>query len=280
MAFARVQHVRAYQRVVQQIEDAILSGEIAAGDHLPSERELVEQFGVSRATVREALRVLESNGLIRSRPGDPNGAQVLALSSMGLARSMAILARRQHLELVDLLQFRMFIEGCVCELAASVRTEEQLENIRGAHEHMRAAMAEGFEAFGEADLAFHLALAAATDNPLLQACDEVVLGLVRSMVSEKLAGAADTTAQMEESLLRHELVLRAIEAQDGAEAAYLARAHQIDYYCDLLDPQVRYRLERLCPDRARAPEATPRKGAAATGDSRAKRAASRRSPRP
>lgn len=246
MAFTRVQHVRAYQRVVQQIEEAILSAELAPGSHLPSERELVEQFGVSRATVREALRVLESAGLISSRPGDPNGATVLALSSTNLARSMTIIARRERLELIDLLQFRMFIEGNVCELAACVRTDEQLLAIRQASERMRAAMSEGFEAFGEADLAFHMSIAAATDNPLLQACDEVVLGLVRSMVSEKLAAAPDTVAQMEESLARHEMVLDAIEKGDAARAANLARLHQIDYYGSFIAQEVQFRLERLC----------------------------------
>jgi DNA-binding FadR family transcriptional regulator len=248
MEFTRVQHVRAYQRVVQQIEEAILGGKFAAGDHLPSERDLVTQFGVSRATVREALRVLESAGLISSRPGDPNGSKVLALTTANLSRSMNIIARRERLELVDLLQFRMFIEGSVCELAACVRTEEQLEAIRAALVRMEAAMEEGSEAFSEADLAFHMSVAAATDNPLLQACDEVILGLVRSMVLDKLADAPDTGAQMAESLVRHEMVLAAIETGDAARAAHLARLHQLEYYGVYLSSEVQVRLERLCRD--------------------------------
>ena len=63
--------MRLYQRIVEQIEDAIARGELKPGQRLPSERELVVQFGASRSTVREALRVLESNGVVRSRPGDP-----------------------------------------------------------------------------------------------------------------------------------------------------------------------------------------------------------------
>ncbi len=245
MVFERVEHVRAYQRVVEQVEEAILSGRIVPGGHLPSERELVDQFGVSRATVREALRVLENQGLISSRPGDPNGAMVLAVSSSVLARSMTLFARREQLELVDLLQFRMFIEGCVCELAAGVRTDEQLQAVRAAHEFMRESVTGGEEAFSEADLAFHLAIAAATDNPLLQACDEVILGLVRSTVRDKITQAPDTGAQMEASLERHEAVLRAIELQDAALAARLARAHQVEYYGAHLDPDVRERLTRF-----------------------------------
>lgn len=245
MAFERVEHVRAYQRVVAQVEEAILSGKIVPGSHLPSERELVDQFGVSRATVREALRVLENQGLISSRPGDPNGATVLAISSSVLARSMTMFARRERLELVDLLQFRMFIEGCVCELAATVRTEEQLQVIRDAHQFMREAMSQGDEPFSEADLAFHLAIAAATGNPLLQACDEVILGLVRSTVRDKIVHAPDTRAQMEASLERHQAVLNAIEVQDAALAARLARAHQVEYYGAHLEAGVRGRLTQF-----------------------------------
>ena len=79
--FQPVQPVRAYQRIVEQVEDALVRGELAPGQRLPSERELVTQFAVSRSTVREALRVLESNGVVRSRPGDPNGPEILPFSS-------------------------------------------------------------------------------------------------------------------------------------------------------------------------------------------------------
>jgi GntR family transcriptional repressor for pyruvate dehydrogenase complex len=244
--FTPVEHVRAYQRVVAQVEEAILTGVLPPGDRLPSERDLVVQFGVSRATVREALRVLESAGLISSRPGDPNGAMVLAMSTANLSRSMSIIARRERLELADLLQFRMFIESSVCELAACVRTDGQLVAIRHALDRMRASMDEGFDAFSQADLDFHLSIAAATDNPLLQACGEVILGLVRTMVRDKLAEAPDTRAQMAESLDRHELVLAAIEDGDTHRAAHLARIHQLEYYGAHLSPDVRVRLERLC----------------------------------
>ncbi len=110
---------------------------------------------------------------------------------------------------------------------------------------MEEALAEGFEAFSEADLAFHLSVAAATDNPLLQACDEVILGLVRSMVRDKLAEAPDTLAQMKDSLGRHQMVFDAIETGDAAKAAYLARVHQVEYYGDYLPAEVRLRLELL-----------------------------------
>ena len=82
--FQPVQTVRAYQRIVEQVEEALARGDLAPGQRLPSERELVAQFAVSRSTVREALRVLESNGVVRSRPGDPNGPEILPFSHSAL----------------------------------------------------------------------------------------------------------------------------------------------------------------------------------------------------
>ncbi|MGO4599699.1 FadR/GntR family transcriptional regulator [Terrabacter sp. 2RAF25] len=78
--FEPVRSVRLYERIVEQVEEAIARGELRPGERLPSERELVVQFGTSRATVREALRVLESNGVVRSRPGDPNGPEAARAS--------------------------------------------------------------------------------------------------------------------------------------------------------------------------------------------------------
>ena len=84
--FQPVQPVRAYQRIVEQVEEALARGDLRPGQRLPSERELVAQFEVSRSTVREALRVLESNGVVRSRPGDPNGPEVLPFSPAALRK--------------------------------------------------------------------------------------------------------------------------------------------------------------------------------------------------
>ena len=99
--FRPVQPVRAYERIVEQVEDALASGELRPGQRLPSERELVGQFEVSRSTVREALRVLESNGVVRSRPGDPNGPEVLPFSSGALRKQMVRLARVEEVGLAS-----------------------------------------------------------------------------------------------------------------------------------------------------------------------------------
>src|SRR3954451_11924417 len=136
--FRPVQPVRAYERIVEQVEDALASGELRPGQRLPSERELVGQFEVSRSTVREALRVLESNGLVRSRPGDPNGPEVLPLTSAGLQKSMTHLLMVDKVSRAELLQFRLLLDGVASYLAARRRDAAELAGIDEAMERMRA----------------------------------------------------------------------------------------------------------------------------------------------
>src|SRR3954465_3767531 len=109
--FRPVQPVRAYERIVEQVEDALASGELRPGQRLPSAREAVGQFEGGRSPVREALRVLESNGVVRSRPGDPNGPEVLPFSSGALRKQMVRLARVDEVGLAELLSFRMILDG-------------------------------------------------------------------------------------------------------------------------------------------------------------------------
>ena len=90
--FKRVTSGRLYRSIVEQIEEAIRRGDLKPGQHLPSERKLMVEFGTSRSTVREALRVLENDGVLTSRPGDPNGPYLLPFSTQTLVRHMHRLA--------------------------------------------------------------------------------------------------------------------------------------------------------------------------------------------
>ncbi len=139
--FEPVRTVRAYERIVEQIEEAVESGSLQPGERLPSERELMAQFAVSRSTVREALRVLQARGLVRSRPGDPHGAEVLPFSPAALHKSMTTLARVDELSLGELVQFRMVLDASANLLAARLRTDEELAEMAAAIERMRAAVA-------------------------------------------------------------------------------------------------------------------------------------------
>jgi len=243
--FRPVQPVRAYERIVEQVEDAMARGELKPGQRLPSERELVTQFAVSRSTVREALRVLASNGVVRSRPGDPRGPEVLAFSTNGLAKQMTRLTRSDQLSLAELLAFRMILDGSANLLAAQLRSPEQLLEMESTISDMRGAIDVGYEAFSEADMAFHDSVARASRNALIQVCVEVVRGVVLSLVSDKIKGSRNGKDLMRRSLRHHEEVLVAVRAGDGHAAARLARQNLYDYYAGYVPKAERAPLTTL-----------------------------------
>ncbi|MEV5963790.1 FadR/GntR family transcriptional regulator [Kribbella sp. NPDC051952] len=246
--FQPVQPVRAYQRIVEQVEDALARGDLAPGQRLPSERELVAQFEVSRSTVREALRVLESNGVVRSRPGDPNGPELLPFSQSGLRKQMVRLARVDELTLAELIGFRMIMDGAAIQVASRLRTPEQLAEMEETLVAMRAAIDVDFAAFSEADLAFHDVIARISRNSLIQTCNEVVRGVVLSLISDKIAHAPNSRALMQESLQHHAEVVDAIRAGDGHAAARIARQNMYDYYAGYVPDPEQETLRALIDD--------------------------------
>jgi GntR family transcriptional regulator, transcriptional repressor for pyruvate dehydrogenase complex len=246
--FQPVQPVRAYQRIVEQVEEALAKGELAPGQRLPSERELVAQFEVSRSTVREALRVLESNGVVRSRPGDPNGPEILPFSQSALRKQMVRLARVDELSLSELIGFRMIMDGAAIQVASRLRTPEQLADMEETLVAMRAAIDVDFEAFSEADLAFHDVIAQISRNSLIQTCNEVVRGVVLTLISDRIAHAQNSRALMLESLQHHAEVVEAIRAGDGHAAARIARQNMYDYYAGYVPEPDRETLRALIED--------------------------------
>jgi DNA-binding FadR family transcriptional regulator len=245
LQFQPVQPVRAYQRIVEQVEEALARGDLAPGQRLPSERELVAQFAVSRSTVREALRVLESNGVVRSRPGDPNGPEILPFSHSALRKQMVRLARVDELTLSELIGFRMIMDGAAIQVASRLRTPEQLAEMEETLIAMREAIDVDFAAFSEADLAFHDVIARISRNSLIQTCNEVVRGVVLSLISDKIAHAPNSRALMLESLQHHAEVVEAIRSGNGHAAARIARQNMYDYYAGYVPEPERDTLRAL-----------------------------------
>ncbi|MCH6164027.1 FadR/GntR family transcriptional regulator [Streptomyces marispadix] len=239
--FRPVEPVRAYQRVAEQIEERILNGDLPPGARLPGERELVSQFAVGRSTVREALRVLQSAGLIRSRPGDPLGAEVLGVSPDNLSRPLGRLARSRLSTLGELVQFRMVLDAESNRLAARLHSQNDLRRMEEQIDRMAAVSsgAGGLHAFSEADALFHQAVAEASGNSLLGLCARAVHDAVVEVIEEKIAAAGDAVVWMERSIAHHRQVLAAIRDGDGALAARLARQALFDYYADHVEEGTR-----------------------------------------
>jgi GntR family transcriptional regulator, transcriptional repressor for pyruvate dehydrogenase complex len=250
-AFTPAKRVRAYESIVDQIESAILRGELRPGQRLPSERDLTTEFAVSRATVREALRVLESQGLVKSRQGDPTGgAEVQAFSPTALNRSLTTMVHLEQFDLADLVQFRMTIEGSTTFLAAVSHTAEQLVQMKSAHAAAAKAIASGYEAFSAADVEFHRSVAEAAGSGLLRVCNDVACGVVMNLIEVKLKASVDIEDLMHDSCRRHGLVLDLIEQRDGAAAARMALQDMMEHYGPLIPDDRRAPLDAFA---ARSP---------------------------
>ncbi len=245
MPFQPVEPGHAYQQVADQIESAVLAGELEPGDRLPGERELVEQFQVGRSTVREALRVLASNDLVSSRPGDPRGPLVLPVSADPLRKTMTRFAAGADGNFTALVQFRMIVESSANLLAAQNRTEEHLSAMESANARMRAGINGDLDEFSEADVEFHQVVAQASGNPLLEVCGDAIRRSALHLIRNKLVDTADQRSQMCESVQHHDEVITAIRRRAGPEAAWLARERLYSYYCDYIDEAERPALRAL-----------------------------------
>ena len=169
--FQRAKQSRIFQDVVDQIQEAILDGDLKTGDTLPPERELREMFKVSRGTLREALRVLEQKGLIEIKLGVSGGAVVKKLSIQEVSQSLDLLIRYQRVSLRHLAEFREGVEGLVAGLAVERATPEDVsalkELVREAESHL-TNKASGWDAVIRLDNEFHMKMARIAGNPIYE----------------------------------------------------------------------------------------------------------------
>lgn len=243
--FTAVRHQRAYEGIVAQVEDAVRAGRLLPGDRLPSERQLMQQFSVSRPTVREALRVLEHSGLVASRPGDPRGPVLTEFGPTALHRPIARIVDLESISRLELLQFRIPLEATACELAARVRTDDQLAEIqRLAHDLVSSASS---ASFGAAVMELHSAIRRASGNRLLQACGDAVAQTMTDVIDARLQDDPGRAARLRRSGERALAVARAIADRDGSAAAHQAVSGILEYYGDALTAAERAALEELLP---------------------------------
>jgi DNA-binding FadR family transcriptional regulator len=231
MAFSEVVRSPAYEQVAHQLREAILDGALAPGDELPAERELCAQFGVSRTTVREALRALQAQGLaVAAGPTAPlRVPPARELSTGPLRDSLVHLLRLGRVPLGDLVELRCALEAAAVAAAATHQDRDHLDDARAALEQMRA-IEDDVAAFERADVRFHVALVAASGNEALQ----LVMLAVRDSVSAHLREALAELPAPKRAIARltrqHEAILAAVEAGDARDAELLLRDHVMGFY--------------------------------------------------
>lgn len=213
----QVDNRRLYQQIADQIRVLILKGNFAAGARLPPERELAQQLGVSRPSVREALIALEVEGSVEVRMG----AGVYVCSSSERA-PVATAAMGESP--IELMQARSALEGSVVMLVCALVTSDALAPLRRAVQEMRVAIAQNRPPLIH-DRQFHLLIAAMTGNSVLERLVGELFDERHSPISSQLSVRSESSQTWTEALHEHEAILRALESRDVLDAQTAMRSH-------------------------------------------------------
>lgn len=209
--FEKLQKSTYPELIIEEIKKLILDQELGPGDRLPSERELAEQFGVSRASIREAFTALSALGLVEARTGDGTYVSINLTDSVLQPLSWAVLLAGGVGQ--DLAEARKIIEPSIAALAAQRATASDKKKLLETVNPTREAIGNS-SVFAEQDLRFHIALAEAADNRILL---EIMTSLQRLLQGLIASHVPETEDQMS-CLQEHIEIYEAVEAGDATKA--------------------------------------------------------------
>ncbi|GAC1454472.1 MAG: FCD domain-containing protein [Pseudarthrobacter sp.] len=224
--------MRTHQLVLTWIEQQLSDGVLTVGGRLPAERTLAEQLGVSRTSVREAIRILEAMGVVRAGVGSGPEAGTVVISdpTAALGSALRLHVATQHLPVADIVETRVLLESWA---AARARADApELDQAAALLDEMDAVgqgkeEADGFLAL---DIRFHLALADAAGNAVVSAMMGSLRESIQGYAARLTANLPDWDATASRLQAEHRGILAAIRADDGALAARLVAAHIEGYY--------------------------------------------------
>jgi DNA-binding FadR family transcriptional regulator len=219
--FSRVSVDRVSQAIVDQIKTLIRDGKLRPGDRLPSERDLCQRFGVSRVTVREALRVLEASGLVSIRVGARGGAFLTSPSAERLGEGLADLISLAALTAGGVTEARQIVEMGILPLVVERATDEDIAELTTMVNEGRAALDDGNYTMAMS-AAFHVRVAQCTHNPAIEMLVQsfhgpMLMSLRQAQVAAPLMGHKGTE--------EHRTLVKAIAARDLAKAEKVMRTH-------------------------------------------------------
>ena len=212
-----IERRKVYELVANRLVEDIVAGRLKPGDQIPAERQLAQTLAVGRSSIREALRMLESRGLIASAG---NGAFVVANYGNPLNTSLALLMEMGHGDLRQLFEVRKVLEVEMAALAAERRSEEDVERMRGAIRAMDEGLASP-ERYIVGDLDFHQAIVAATGNRIARS----MMHAIRDVMRRALLSIYQIPGSPERSMEQHRQILAAIVAGRPEDARARMREH-------------------------------------------------------
>lgn len=230
MKFERVHQVRLHEQIIARFNEMAEAGHLQAGDRLPPERELLAQLGVSRQVLREALTVMEAQGMLSTTPGGGRVFRGRTVGDIG-----AFVEALKESALFEILDAREAIEGKIAELAAREASDDEIEALQ--------ARVDGLEASSytyEWNYRFHLAIAEAAHNGVLHNFLQLVLEARREVQEQDYL----TLAQMKRTFDDHAAIVAAIAARDPERARELMEGHIAHTRAEFLQRQVERAKER------------------------------------
>lgn len=215
--FEPIARRKTYELVAERLMDLVSSGRLQPGDILPSERDLVQSYSVGRSSIREALRMLESKGLIRSVA---NGTFAVADFGNPLNHSLDFLLSVDQADHVELFEVRRILEGEAAALAASRRLDPEVVKMSAEVDAMEAGL-DSAEAFIMADLRFHLIVSEASRNRLIAH----LMDAIRTLLQRSLLTSYDIPGSPEGAIEMHRLIVEAIASRRPEDARQLMQEH-------------------------------------------------------
>jgi len=230
LADARSERARLREKpqlVADELRELIVSGELSEGDSLGREPDLVERFGVSRPSLREALRILEAEGLITVVRGVLGGVVVHEPDERMTARTAALVLKARNVSLVDVFEARALLEPVAARVVASARARRSAANELEALIGPQLLTIDDPDAFGKANALFHERLVSLAGNQTLSIVAEMLNEIVARAVAEvsRADGGADTAATRRRGIRSQERLIALIRAGDGTGAEEHWRAH-------------------------------------------------------
>lgn len=206
-------------KIIGQLKQLIISGQLKPGDRLPAERVLSERFGLGRSYIREAILKLEFYGLLKTNP--QSGTYVAGLSINVIDNIISDIIKFNKDDFNALIEARYHLELNAVKLAAERRSDEDLESIKSAMEAYESKVSVGGDAVEE-DMVFHIKIAKATKNSVIESMILILVpDLIKNIVENKICGDNRAKTAIEE----HRMIYAAIESQDMTKAEAAMAGH-------------------------------------------------------
>lgn len=225
MLLTTIKKQNIYTQVIEHLKRFIIENRLQPGDRLPTEAELSEQLGVSRLSIREALKVMESLGIVQTKPRD--GSRLMSLTMKPMTEHLRFLLEVDGVTFAEIARARLVLENAILPAVIESAGEDDLLRLEALIEQMREQTKRG-KSIVTLDMEFHQTLAAATKNRALEA-----IGVMVQQFFLQLGDPQEFREEQWKFIEEHEALCRAIRARDAA-AAQAIMAHHLSFYDKLI----------------------------------------------